>query len=264
MRYAAIIAVLVALTSGAFADVTLLQASNPALPSAQEFYYLDSALTLTDRATPTPGGFIHSSTEAESSGYFNQDTVIGSPLPAMPPKVAVPTDRTGDGFTVEVDMQTVTETHGGSAHRAGFSIIVLSDDSWGIELGFWDDLIFAQNDNFTQGESISVDTTSAIATYSLSVKDNSYYLQVDGIMALQGALRNYSANPAVTPVMTNPLHPYALTGFVFFGDNTSSAGGEFIVGDINVLDAAVVPEPATMALLATGGAVVLVRRRRRA
>ncbi len=263
MKYAAIIAVLAALTSGTLADVDLVNATNNDLPSVQGFYHMLGG----DPATWTANVFNHKSlTESTLSGYFTHDTVVPiSSFPKAP--YALSLDRNdGDGYTVEVTMQTVSETHGGDPNRAGFSLIALSSDSFGIELGFHTNKIFSQGLGFVEDDSIAIDTTSAMTKYSLSVLGNRFYLQVNDVLVWDGPLVNYTTDAAVIAAendWTQGRHVYWMTDFVFVGDNTTSAGGEFNMGNVDVLDAAAVPEPATMLLLASGGAVALVRRRRK-
>ena len=80
------------------------------------------------------------------------------------------------GFSVELTLRLVKEVHGksddnhdGRDDRAGFSLIVLDQHSKGIELGFWEDRVWAQDDGkrlFSQAEGADVDTTQEHA-YSL-------------------------------------------------------------------------------------------------
>src|SRR5579859_1651448 len=51
-------------------------------------------------------------------------------------------DRTA-GYTLTLSAQLIDEQHA-NQNRAGFSVIALSSDKLGIELGFWKDQIWAQ------------------------------------------------------------------------------------------------------------------------
>ncbi|MFP4140309.1 MAG: PEP-CTERM sorting domain-containing protein, partial [Phycisphaerae bacterium] len=160
-------------------------------------------------------------------------------------------DRGGDGYTVEFDARLISESHS-SADRAGFSAIALSSDGLGIELGFWEDEVWAQSGaDFQHAEGASFDTTARMVTYQLAVEASGYTLYADGAELLTGSLRDYSAHANLV---------YSQSDFLFFGDNTTSAAGSVELGPISVLDAAV-PEPATMGLLSLGGLVLLLRRR---
>lgn len=126
------------------------------------------------------------------------------------------------GYTLSFDLQLLSESHV-SPNRAGFSIIALSNDRRGIELGFWKsdptirDRIWAQNDGatrFTRGEGTPFDPSRRIVRYDLAVKDNRYGLFADRSLILAGNLRNYS--PA-------GILPYIVPNFIFLGDNTRSA-----------------------------------------
>ena len=192
---------------------------------------------------------------SESAGYYNYDTLLIQTM-----KVPITLDRTGDGYTLRFFVQVVSEDHSGSSNRAGFSVIALSGDLWGIELGFWNDSIWAQDDTptaFIRDESTLFNTASSVVRYDLAIQNTGYTLHADGVPLLSGSLRNYAA------YVPNDLahHVYHLPDFVFLGDNTSSASAEFMLGDVEVLDAAI-PEPATLSLLAIGGTVMLKRRRR--
>ncbi len=192
------------------------------------------------------------------NGYYNyvSSTVVdhmsgGLLNSSLPAKVVVSLDRLGDGYTVEFDARLLSESHD-SANRAGFSVIALSSDLQGIELGFWEGEVWAQSgDDFLHAEGASSDTTADMVTYQLAVEGGEYTLYADGAELLTGNLRDYSGH-------SNPV--YSQGDFLFFGDNTTSAAAGVQLGTISVLDAAV-PEPATMGLLSLGGLALLLRRR---
>ena len=196
------------------------------------------------------------------SGYFSVDPLFGIlKHPAM---------RVMDrelGYSVRFDLQVLHEAHAdGSwgddngdqiADRAGFSVLALSDDRYGIELGFWSELIWAQDDDwngpdrlFTQSERAEFDTSQR-REYSLLVTHDDYLLYSSCAgPVLQGRLRNYTA-------FEGTLDPYEVSNFLFFGDNTTraesmveldgirvaihdfDADGTLTVADIQLLDVAV-------------------------
>jgi hypothetical protein len=136
------------------------------------------------------------------------------------------------GYTIELTVQIVEESHGDSdkngddiGDRAGFSVIALSDDLKGIELGFWKDEIWAQEDGaaeppggalFTHAEGAAFDTTADLTRYTLTVQDDVYRLSTGGQAVLSGRLRDYTA-------FDGPVNPYSTPNFVFLGDDTGSA-----------------------------------------
>jgi hypothetical protein len=153
------------------------------------------------------------------------------------------------GYTITFDVRVAAESHA-SNHRAGFSLISLDKDMKGIELGFWQDHIWAQNDGlvspplFTHGEDVAFDTTAAITRYTLSVDSANYHLRANGnpTPILSGALRDYTASG---------LTPYNTPNLLFFGDDTISAAARIELGYV-----AAVPEPATWAMLLGGAAMM--------
>jgi hypothetical protein len=136
------------------------------------------------------------------------------------------------GYTVSFTVQVQLEDHAGSdknedgtEDRAGFSVIVLSSDKQGIELGFWKDRIWAQEDGadvppvgklFTQAEGAAFDTQAARIGYMLAVHGDSYTLSSNGTPILTGKLRDYTA-------FNGQPDPYETPNLIFLGDDTSSA-----------------------------------------
>jgi hypothetical protein len=135
------------------------------------------------------------------------------------------------GFTLSFKIQIVREEHkygdrnkDGISDRAGFSVSLLSKDKKGIELAFWTNQIWAQNDGpaqpstnnvtlFTHGESVDFNTTAALTSYELTIKGATYTLSTDSKVLLTNKLRDYS----------NFGFPYNQSNFLFLGDNSGSA-----------------------------------------
>jgi hypothetical protein len=179
------------------------------LPDAQAFIYLTIPFTPQATQTYSNGVTILNTmpVQSEMAGYF-----------ARPE--AVPTLERSQGFTLTFTIQIDEEEHA-SNNRAGFSVIVLSDDLLGIELGFWEDRIWAQEggeppDLFTQAEGVDFDTTADLTTYYLTVLSDTYALFVDQMPILTGPIRDYTA-------FEGQIDPYETPNLIFLGDNTSSA-----------------------------------------
>lgn len=264
-RYLIVVIALCSLALPSLADVTLYDAGLGAqTPDQQNLYYLalDPAIiapiaaTHAYQAAPGPMTVLNSlGDQSESAGYYNYDVLLSQPV-----KTPLTLDRTGDGYTVRMKAIVYDEDHV-STNRAGLSLIALSSDGWGIELGFWEGSIWAQEDDtiFTQAESANFDTTAAMTTYDLAIAGSTYTLYADGNEVLTGALRRYA------DYVANNLtyHVYHQPDFVFVGDNTSSASAEIGLAEVSVL-ASAVPEPASMSILAVGTLVLLKRRSLRA
>ncbi|NDJ16205.1 hypothetical protein [Myxacorys almedinensis] len=184
------------------------------------------------------------------------------------------------GYTLRFDLQLLSENHANPnaqnnpgtdsiSDRAGLSIIALSSDQQGIELGFWDNEIWAQEDGaikadptlaptgtrFTHAEGASFNTQAAIAQYELSILNNAYYLYANGNYGaplLTGRLRNYAAEGS----------PYTIPNFLFVGDNTTSAQGSFKLAQVDVSNSAITPVPFVFNPLVGLGAFGLGRIRK--
>jgi hypothetical protein len=139
----------------------------------------------------------------------------------------------GRGYTFSIDLMLLAESHQ-SPDRAGFSTILIGNDLQGIELAFWTDRVWAQNDGlklFSQAEGSSINTTKAIH-YDVVVQANRYCVFTD---------RNY-----VTPRSKGPLRnysrfgtPYNIQNFAFVGDNTKSAAATVQIGNVDLQDSAI-------------------------
>jgi hypothetical protein len=145
---------------------------------------------------------------------------------------AIPALDRAAGYALSFSVQVVAEYHAdsdkdgdGVGDRAGFSVIALSSDTKGIELGFWQDEVWAQEQGvaeppagtlFTRAESAPFDTAARLAAYTLTVLGDSYDLSSDGVSILRGRLRDYTT-------FEGPVNPYRTPNFIFLGDDTTSA-----------------------------------------
>jgi hypothetical protein len=190
----------------AAATTTLYDGALGTTPDAQGFLYLANPFPPQSAAQSFANGAttLTSLTNSDKAGYFARS----GQMPTL--------DRAA-GYTVRFTAQVAAEAHA-SRNRAGFSVIVLSSDMRGVELGFWEDQIWAQDDGanlFRHAEGATFDTTTALTTYDLTIAGDSYTLTSGGTI-LSGALRDYSAFG----------WPYNTPNFVFLGDDTSSAGAQ--------------------------------------
>ena len=189
--------------------VILYDGSLGGLPNTQGMLYQTSSLEVTESFANGATTLDTTAQRSDRAGYF--------------PVLAPTLDRTV-GYLVNFTAQVITETHV-SNDRAGFSLIVLSSDKQGIELGFWTDEIWAQEDGtaeppsgtlFTHAEGAVFDTATGLITYTLTVLGDTYTLSAASLPILSGPLRDY------TP-FTGPIDPYEIPNFIFLGDDTSSA-----------------------------------------
>jgi hypothetical protein len=155
-----------------------------------------------------------------AGGATTLDTTLFNALQAgytITPTLPLTLDRLA-GYQVVFAVQILTETHA-NANRAGFSLIALSADKLGIELGFWRDRVWAQEGGttnlFTQAEGAAFDTTVP-TTYTLRIQGGGYALNAGATPVLAGAVRDYTAFEGFPDVYETP-------NFLFLGDDTTSA-----------------------------------------
>ena len=218
-------------TAQSAAAVSLYDPGLNTLPSAQGW------LTL---GTP---GF----TQGVSGGAYMLDTTASNAIKVGSSLFNLAALDTVAGFKLDFNLRIAAEAHA-STDRAGFSLIVTgADPTQALELGFWNDRVFAYAAGFTRGAE-ALFTTASATDYSLVVRNNHYTFSGDGGKLLSGSLVDYSAAGS----------PYSLPGFLFFGDDTTRAQSLTEMGAVAL---AAVPEPATLALFAAGlAALALVRR----
>jgi hypothetical protein len=207
----------------------LYDASLGTLPSAQGWDY---------QANPNAGPVTQSvaggvltlnslASRGDRAGYNSRTPLIDpSPHPGVPTL-----DRT-TGYTLSFDVRIVQEGNNpgndangdGIGDRAGFSVIALSSDLEGIEIGFWEDEVWAQEDDssaanelFTHAEGSPLDTTAAIQRYHLTVQGSTYELRRGGALLLTGPLRDYTNASGLAGLV------YNTPSYIFMGDNTGSA-----------------------------------------
>lgn len=241
----AILGILPASEQQCAADILLYDDSTSQKPGDQSWLaYATFGGTATETIVPT--GVTLATDNAAFAGYSSH-TLLG-----LPKNPAFPVLNRVTGFALDFELKVNDENHV-SPHRAGFSVLLLSSDSRGIELGFWEDEIWAQSASplFTHAESVSFNTTTAEVEYQLAIQGNAYSLFGNSSLLLSGSLRDYSA-------FGGP--PYTLQNFLFLGDNTSSANANVTIGNISL---SAVPEPSSLMLIAiTFAGVAIVARRR--
>ena len=211
--------------------VTLYNGSG--LPASQPWLTF-GADTLNGWSQTSVDGGVQLTTDLPTrSGYSNY---IPLPTPTLK-NASFPTLQRSDGFELSFRTRLLAESHS-SNHRAGYSVILLANDTQGIELGFWQSEIWAQNSDFTRAESVAIDTTVA-RDYRLQILGEQYQLFDGQASLLSGSLRTYS----------NPAIPYTLPNYVYFGDNTTSASASIVQGPIQLQsNLSSVPEPSSLIL----------------
>ncbi|MGD1932183.1 MAG: beta strand repeat-containing protein [Leptolyngbyaceae cyanobacterium] len=175
------------------------------------------------------------------AGYSNHILDLAgnfSPVDALPGAPDFPTLDSTAGYTLSFNAQVVSEVVETGRPRAGFSILVVSQDtSKAVELAFQEGQIFAQtlqdfgpplNNQFVASTTdvVTFDTTKEVQ-YSLAVQGNSYTLSANGTAILTGTLQDYTAGNT-----NGAPNPYTTSNFIFLGDNTTSARGEFRLNQI--------------------------------
>ena len=171
--------------------------------------------------TQTASGGLDSTQDPTITGGYTSYNNDGQLNPQFP------TLDHNTGFTIDFDAKLNSESHNNN-DQAGFDVVALDKYGLGIELGFWNNQIWAKQIVFGADGSVSLthnnveqftrDTTVA-THYELSIVDNTYKLFADGSPILTGNIQNY------TPYNTTGLayNPYQKPNYFFIGDDSASA-----------------------------------------
>ncbi|MBD2209478.1 PEP-CTERM sorting domain-containing protein [Calothrix sp. FACHB-156] len=171
-------------------------------------------------------------------GYSNYNLTNSAPPSLITPTTLVNSsfpslDRNAGyslTFTVKINSQVNDGTNG--AYRAGFSVIAISSDKQGIEIGFRNSDIFSQaSSSFNSiGEQVTNVSSllSSLNSYTLNVVGSNYTLTNNTTTLLSGALRDYTtASGFGTDV-------YRTSNFIFLGDDTTSARADIDLQSISL------------------------------
>ncbi|MFE1745000.1 hypothetical protein [Coleofasciculus sp. H7-2] len=204
-------------------------------PDQQGWQYQENAFkSPAPTATSTSEGTVlNTGNSTNQAGYFKVSPVLLN---------------RSTGYSISFSVKISSETHLNN-NRAGFSLIVISDgvfgetQPYGLELGFWQNSVWAQNVGFTQGEKVTFNVQKTMNNYVLYVKDNQYQLFINGstFPILQGELRQYTG---FIPPPGYP-NPYTTSNLIFFGDNTASATANVTIKSVSA-------SPASNVNLTTG------------
>lgn len=223
----------------------LYDASGPGavLPSAAPWGWAYGATNCVACNSMDGGSTILDSSTAARAGY--NKTVAGGLSSA-------------GGFSLDFALRIASESHM-NTDRSGTSIIVLDNAAQGVELSFWTNEVWAKNANSAfshdTAESIVVNTTQFERTYSITFLGGNYSLSIDGTPAFGGSVRDYAASASFPASVV-----YSTPNYIFFGDNTTSAGGRVALSYVALNP---VPEPGTWAMMLGGLALVGWAGRRR-
>lgn len=182
---------------------------------------------------------------AEYSGYSNYNPLTGNFVNSNFPNLA---RNIGYSVFFKMALDTINDfSDTNNNNRAAFSITAISSDLQGIEIGFDQEQIFAQNSNFQQ---VAAETqsfnTNIFTNYQLVISGNTYNLLANSgsgfASVINGSLRSYNFNPASSNPPLGLFNPYQISNFLFLGDNTGQAHATFTLGETSV-ESASVPFP---------------------
>ena len=150
-------------------------------PSQQNFNYLalNPQPPFTPQASQTYSAPVTVLNTANQLNDYAGYTISQTVMPSL---------NRADGFQLTFDLRLISEDHGSNNNRAGFSLILLSEDLYGVEIAFWENEIWMQEGNsdlFVHAEGVPYVTTAALTTYELTIISNTYLLAADDVAVTQ-------------------------------------------------------------------------------
>jgi len=220
-----------------------LQPFLPFLPDSAADFITPTAFA---SQTSVPGGVVLDTRNASAAdpnegyaGYSNYTVDLSSVslndptnITFSPVDVTFPVLDSAGGYSLTFDLAINAESS--VADRAGFSLLVVGNDTRAIELDFKADRIFAQAAAFGAAETVLPSFNLANRnSYKLNVANGGYTLFGNGSPLLSGALRNYDFDPAASDPPL-PANPYATPNFIFAGDLTDGGSSRTTLGPISL------------------------------
>ena len=194
--------------------VILYDGNLRSLPEDQGWIYrLEPPIRNQSRQVLVDGAFNLNTSRnlADRAGYFVR-------LPQMEPHPRAPEALNRQrGYRIGFTLRILSERRASTNQEAGFSLIALSSDLLGIDLGFGIGEVFARAAAFARAEEnrdLPFLIDREYADFTLDMRENEYRLSANGREILSGSLRNYS----------DAGEPYTVPNLLFFGDNSESAG----------------------------------------
>ncbi len=229
-----------ALVSPAHAVMIYDSALGTGAPDLQGWIYGQSPF-----APPASGGLV--------AGGFQLDTTASSSTQAGFVRNLGATDspvlNAVTGYELGFGLRIVDETHN-NGNRAGFSFLAVgSDVSKSIEIGFWEDQVWAYeySGGFVKGVYAALNTT-VFHDYRLRVQGSGFQFFADNNLLFSGLLQDYSVS---NTTVLGLIQPYADPNLIFWGDDTSSAQSNSIVQYVSH-DELALPEPGSILLISAG------------
>ncbi len=253
--------ILIAGTNSAAAlSVSLYDGSISPLPETQG-YLKPGGINVTPSINTIINGVTVNTDIDEGTGYFgysNYEPNTLNPGELLLVNNGFPALNQNNGYSIFFDVAVNTTTNN-SDDRGSFTVLAISSNLKGIELDFDVDRIFAQSDTVPDGSIVSefkraetaAFTISNNTSYELKIDNFGYELFTNGSSLLSGNLRDYEYDITATdPVL--PFNPYETESFLFLGDLTDRASGEFTLNSVAVTTSVPFNFSPTLGLIISG------------
>ena len=251
--------------SAAALSVSLYDGSTSQLPETQG-YLKPGAINVVPTINTIINGVQVNTDIGGGTGYFgysNYEPNLANPSELLLVNNAFPALHQNNGYSIFFDV-VVNSTTSNSDDRGSFTVLAISSNLKGIELDFDGDRIFAQSDTVPDGSTFSefkrAETAAFTITnntsYELKIDNAGYELFANDASLLSGNLRDYEYDINGTdPAL--PFNPYETENFLFLGDLTDQASGEFTLSSASVTTSVPFNFSPTLGLIISGMGLLL-------